>query len=195
MSEQHNATQIDEGWRKESAKAEHNATQIDEGWRRESAKPAHNATQIDEGWRQEQPNNVTTSTVNAFSKISDFQDAVGKLETLVATSGITYPIKKTLSREGGESAILLCSDRDGKDVVAKVYYDPENSAELSVSARKKVLEYMQTEEGKKYTLAVSDTGSVELSGCKYYFEIMPYCSKGDLSKCDAFTFDEILFMP
>lgn len=187
-----NATQIDEGWRVEGAKAGHNATQVDEGWRREEAKANHNATQVDEGWRQEQAMSSGSSTVNAFSNVSDFQVAVGKLTELRAFSGVTYPIKKTLSRDGGESAILLCVDRDGRDVVAKVYYDPENSAELSVSARKKVLEYMQTEEGKKYTLAVSDTGNVELGGCKYYFEIMPYCSQGDLSKCDAFSFEEIV---
>lgn len=101
-------------------------------------------------------------------------------------------MKKTISRTGGESIILLCSDSDGNDVAAKVYYEPVNGAGSSVSSRSLVLEYMRTEEGKKYTLAVTEIGLVEFGDSKYYFEIMPYCKSADLSVYREYSFDQIV---
>lgn len=143
--------------------------------------PAAKPTQIDDGWRKGaadmlDPTNVMNSaTANYFATLDSFKDAVEKLPELKSSTGNVYPVKKTISRAGGESIILLCADPDGNDVVSKVYYEPVNGAGSSISTRSRVLEYMGTEEGKRYTLAVSEIGLVEFSESKYYFEIMPYC--------------------
>lgn len=191
------STEVDEGWRAESAKKSHKATEIDEGWRVSNSTSGRKATVIDEGWRNaaaemlDPANIMNKATANHFSTLEEFQEAVAKLPTLISSTNNVYPVKKTISTAGGESIILLCSDPDGKDVVAKVYYEPVNSAGSSISARTRVLEYMGTEEGQKYTLAVSEIGLVEFGNSKYYFEITPFVVDGDISDDGAFSFDEI----
>lgn len=191
------ATQVDEGWRT-GAESGRKATEVDEGWRGGSATKGRQATQVDEGWRKEvadmlDPANVMNrATANHFKTIEDFKDTVEKLPELRSSVGNVYPVKKTISRAGGESIILLCADPDGNDVVAKVYFDPVNGASSSISTRSYVLEYMGTEEGKKYTLAVSEIGLVEFGESRYYFEIMPYCSSTDLSDDGAYSFDKLV---
>lgn len=191
------ATQVDEGWRA-SADGGRKATEVDDGWRGKSAGSGRQATQIDDGWRKGaadmlDPTNVMNSaTANYFATLDSFKDAVEKLPELKSSTGNIYPVKKTISRAGGESIILLCADPDGNDVVAKVYYEPVNGAGSSISTRSRVLEYMGTEEGKRYTLAVSEIGLVEFSESKYYFEIMPYCPNTDLSDDGAFSFERIV---
>ena len=168
------------------------------GWRGKAAGTGRQATQIDDGWRKGaadmlDPTNVMNSaTANYFATLDSFKDAVEKLPELKSSTGNVYPVKKTVSRAGGESIILLCADPDGNDVVAKVYYEPVNGAGSSISTRSRVLEYMGTEEGKRYTLAVSEIGLVEFSESKYYFEIMPYCPNTDLSDDGAFSFERIV---
>lgn len=189
------ATQVDEGWRAGTG-AVKKATEVDDGWRASEEK-GRQPTQIDEGWRSKvadmlNPANVISATANHFSSIDAFKDAVEKLTELRSSTGNIYSVKRTISRAGGESIILLCADQNGNDVVAKVYYEPVNGAGSSISTRSRVLEYMGTEEGKKYTLAVSEIGLVEFSESKYYFEIMPYCSNTDLSDDGAFSFDRIV---
>lgn len=191
------ATQVEEGWRAAAETPARNATQVDDGWRAAEA-PARRATQIDDGWRRSaadmlDPENVMNSaTANYFSTIDAFKDAVEKLTELKSAGGNIYTVKKTISRAGGESIILLCEAPDGSEVVAKVYYEPVNGAGSSISTRSRVLEYMGTEEGKKYTLAVSEIGLVEFSESRYYFEIMPYCPNTDLSDDGAFSFEKIV---
>lgn len=191
------ATQVDEGWRG-AADGGRKATEVDDGWRGKAAGTGRQATQIDDGWRKGaadmlDPTNVMNSaTANYFATLDSFKDAVEKLPELKSSTGNVYPVKKTISRAGGESIILLCADPDGNDVVAKVYYEPVNGAGSSISTRSRVLEYMGTEEGKRYTLAVSEIGLVEFSESKYYFEIMPYCPNTDLSDDGAFSFERIV---
>lgn len=191
------ATQVDEGWRG-AADGGRKATEVDDGWRGKSAGTGRQATQIDDGWRKGaadmlDPTNVMNSaTANYFATLDSFKDAVEKLPELKSSTGNVYPVKKTISRAGGESIILLCADPDGNDVVAKAYYEPVNGAGSSISTRSRVLEYMGTEEGKRYTLAVSEIGLVEFSESKYYFEIMPYCPNTDLSDDGAFSFERIV---
>lgn len=191
------ATQVDEGWRG-TADGGRKATEVDDGWRGKAAGTGRQATQIDDGWRKGaadmlDPTNVMNSaTANYFATLDSFKDAVEKLPELKSSTGNVYPVKKTISRAGGESIILLCADPDGNDVVAKVYYEPVNGAGSSISTRSRVLEYMGTEEGKRYTLAVSEIGLVEFSESKYYFEIMPYCPNTDLSDDGAFSFERIV---
>ena len=206
-------TQVDEGWRADSAATEHKATQadggwrtadsgkkateVDEGWRAGSTSSSRRATIIDEGWRNaaaemlDPTNLMNKATANHFATLEEFQEAVSKLPQLVSSTNNVYPVKKTISTTGGESIILLCSDPDGNDVVAKVYYEPVNSAGSSISARTRVLEYMGTAEGQKYTLAVSEIGLVEFGNSKYYFEITPFVTDGDISDVGALSFDEI----
>lgn len=191
------ATEVDEGWRGKATSGK-KATEVDEGWRNRASSNGRQATQVDEGWRKEisdtlDPTDVMSSaTANYFSTINEFKDAVEKLLELKSSNGNIYPIKKTISRAGGESIILMCSDPNGNDVVAKVYYEPVNGAGSSISTRSRVLEYMGTEEGKRYTLAVSDIGLVEFGNSKYYFEVMPYCATTDLSDDGAYSFDQIV---
>lgn len=209
-----NATQVDVSWRRESAKGARKATQVDDGWRGkdESGRRAtevdegwrthdsvgRQTTQVDIGWRKEiadtiDPENVMNSAnANYFATIEEFKDAVEKLSKLRSSSGNIYPVKKTISRAGGESIILLCSDPDGNNVVAKVYYEPINGVGSSISSRSHVLEYMGTEEGKKYTLAVTEIGIVEFDESRYYFEIMPYCTSTDLSDDGAYSFEQLV---
>lgn len=187
------ATEVDEGWR--GTNAGRKATEVDEGWR--GANSGRKATVVDEGWRNaaadmlDPANIMNSATANHFATLAAFQSAVAELPQLVSSTNCVYPVKKTLSTAGGESVILLCSDPDGRDVVAKVYYEPVNSAGSSISARTRVLEYMGTEDGQKYTLAVSEIGLVEFGGSKYYFEITPFVEGGDISTDGAFSFDEI----
>lgn len=191
------ATQVDDGWRA-GTEGGRKATEVDDGWRGKAAGSGRQATQIDDGWRKGaadmlDPTNVMNSaTANYFATLDSFKDAVEKLPELKSSTGNVYPVKKTISRAGGESIILLCADPDGNDVVAKVYYEPVNGAGSSISTRSRVLEYMGTEEGKRYTLAVSEIGLVEFSESKYYFEIMPYCPNTDLSDDGAFSFERIV---
>ena len=191
------ATQVDTGWRRESPADARKATQVDDGWR-ERNETGRRVTEVDEGWRKEiadtlNPEDVMNSaTANYFSSIDEFKDAVEKLSELKTSLGHVYPVKKTISRAGGESIILLCSDPDGNDVVAKVYYEPVKGKGSSISSRAHVLEYMGTEEGKKYTLAVTEIGVVEFGNSKYYFEIMPYCASTDLSDDGAYSFEQLV---
>lgn len=191
------ATQVDEGWRADSTSVEREATQVDEGWRAGEVSGSRKATVVDEGWRNtaadmlDPANIMNKATANHFATLKEFQSAVAKLPKLISSTNNVYPVKKTISTDGGESIILLCADPDGKDVVAKVYYEPVNSAGSSISARTRVLEYMGTEDGQKYTLAVSEIGLVEFGNSKYYFEITPFIADGDISDDGAFSFDEI----
>lgn len=189
------ATEVDEGRKTSSAASDHKATEVDEGWR--NANNGRKATVVDEGWRSavadmlDPANIMNKATANYFATLEEFQDAVEKLPQLTSSTNNVYPVKKTISKAGGESIILLCSDPNGKDVVAKVYYESVNSAGSSISARTRVLEYMGTEDGQKYTLAVSEIGLVEFGNSKYYFEITPFVEDGDISHDGAFSFDEI----
>lgn len=191
------ATQVDEGWRKNSSEGRV-ATEVDDGWRTKAPGNKRQATQVDDGWRKNvaemlDPENImNNATANHFSSIEAFKDAVEKLSELKSSLGNIYNVKKTISRAGGESIILLCADPYGNDVVAKVYYEPVNSAGSSISSRSRVLEYMGTDEGKTYTLAVSEIGLVEFFESKYYFEIMPYCDSTDLSDDGEYSFDKLV---
>ena len=135
------ATQVDKGWR-DDVLSGRKATEIDSGWRTDSNNnDGHQATQVDVGWRQETEdlmdleNIMNAATANYFSTIEEFKTAVEKIDTLKSSNGNVYSVKKTISRTGGESIILLCSDSDGNDVAAKVYYEPVNGAGSSVSSR------------------------------------------------------------
>ncbi len=189
-------TEVDEGWRK-TATEEGNATEVDAGWRENTSNPRQ-ATQVDAGWRQGiedvlDPAKVLNSvTQNNFSSIEDFKNAIEKISELKSVKECAYKVKATISRTGGESIVLLCSNESGDDVAAKVYYDPVNGSGSSISSRSTVLEYMGTEEGKKYTLAVTDFGIVEFGESRYFFEIMPYCTSTDLSDDGEYSFEEIV---
>ena len=214
------ATEADTGWRRERqdpTPQSRPATEADTGWRRErqdltpQSKPA---TEADTGWaagrdhiRQETQNEkwkhqaedllgeenlMYQAGANTFASIGAFRQALVKVSDLTGLSGKNYLIKKSLSESGGEAAVLLVSDPDGQDMVAKVYFRPVNGAGSSVEARMQVLAYMKTDEGKEYTLAVTDIGLIELKGGKYYFEIMPFCPDGDISDDGMFSFDQLV---
>lgn len=207
------ATQIDQGWRSQGNPPSRKATQIDPNWRNQGAiTPQKKATQVDPNWRAQKPTSVQKATQadpnwravaenvvnqadlsvqNPFMDIRSFQSAAAGLTELVAASGKHYRIKRTLSKEGGQSAILLCADPEGRDVVAKLFFGSVDGSPSAVAARTRVLEYMQSQEGKKYTLAVIDNGQTALAGGRCYFEITPYCREGDLSHEPPLPFEII----
>lgn len=161
------------------------ATQIDPGWR-DTSVSARKATEIDEGWR-------TNRIFEGYYETQDeFKDAIAKLVELKSGTGNTYKVKTTISKAGGESIILLCTDPGGEEVVAKVYYEPVISLESAISSRAAVLEYMKTEEGKRYTLAVTDYGVFNFGESKYYFEVMPYCESADISNGKHYSFEQLV---
>ena len=180
----------------EFEKKEKYPTIVDTGWRREDIFDASKTTIFDEGWRNRvnnilDPDNVEKkATSNYFPTISKFKEIVSQISQLKSEKNI-YIVKNTLSNQGGESVVLLCTSNNGKSVVAKIYYEPINSGTYNLSSRSKVLEYMSTEEGQKYTLAILDTGVIEFGTSKYYFEIMPYVADGDISDDGEFSFEEI----
>jgi len=192
------ATQVDEGWRSGKTGSKSRSTEVDKGWRSRSTQKTHKATEVDEGWRKEIANTLdpadimSKATANFFPTLDEFKNAVEKLPRLESSKGNIYPILNTISKTGGESIILECADSEGNNVVAKVYYEPVNGAGSSISTRSLVLEYMGTEEGQRYTLAVTDIGLVEFGGSKYYFEIMPYCPSTDMSDDGAYSFEQIV---
>lgn len=175
---------------------ERQPTIVDSGWRREDILDASKATIFDEGWRNRVNNNLDPENIenkaasNYFPTISQFKEAVLQLPQLKSEKK-TYLVKNKLSDEGGESVVLLCSATDEKEVAAKVYYEPINSENSFLSSRSKVLEYMSTEDGQKYTLAILDAGVLEFGSSKYYFEITPYIDDGDISDDGEFSFEEI----
>ena len=105
-------TQVDTGWRareKQATPPVRQETQVDAGWRAreaQAASSARQATQMDAGWRN--TGGADAPVANAYARIEDFQTAVGELPELVSSTGAVYSVKGTLSRAGGESAVLLC---------------------------------------------------------------------------------------
>ena len=190
-------TLIGEGWRTVTSPSGCKATEVEEGWREQGVNSGRKSTEVDEGWRNtaeniSDPVNIIQEAENHFATIDEFKKEIAKLSQLISITNNVYPVKKIISDKGGESVVLLCSDPDGNDVAAKVYYEPANGKGSSISTRTHILEYMRTEEGKKYTLAVSETGLVTFGKSKYYFEIMQYCPDADLSNKGAYSFDEIV---
>ncbi len=191
------ATQVDVSWRAKPKETAANATQVDTSWRTKPKKNDGNATQVEVNWRAKKydivglAKNMEASS-NYFPTLNNFKEVMGKVENLESSDGIVYKVKGTLSDAGGESAVLLCVDPDGNDVVAKVYYEPLNGSVFSADARARVHEYMRSDEGRQYTLAVLDIGVVEFGTSKYFFEIMPYCAEGDVSKDGQYSFDDLV---
>lgn len=191
------STQVDQGWRHSGAAQKSQFTQVDQGWR--NTMRAHsNATQVDHGWRfkvdkmADAANLIEKATANAFAELDDFKNAAGRTQRLECSDGEVFMVKRVLSTKGGESTILLCAAPDGRDVVAKVYFQQVNGNGTSIEARKHVLEYMDTEDGQLYTLAAENAGIVEIGGGSYYFEIFPYAKDGDLSRAPAMSFEQIV---
>ncbi len=192
-------TQVDVGWRaKHDAKTNEsgstgNATKVDSGWRAKG-----NATKIDAGWRARaaemlDPNSEENKArANHFLTLESFKDAMEKVTELTSANGNVYKVKGTLSKDGGEAIVLMCTDPDGNDAVAKLYHEAVNAANSAISNRTHVLDYMGTEEGQRYTLAVREIGFIEFGESKYYFEIMPYCKDGDVSDDGAFKFEDLV---
>ena len=208
-------TMEDKGWAPEAAGQGRKPTMEDEGWAPEAAGQGRKPTMEDEGWAPEAAGQgrvpvrvnsgrgrknaagidlaeiMSRADAKFFPDIDAFRAAVNGLQTLTSANGKVYSVERTLSTEGGESVILLCSDPAKEKVVAKVFFKPVKDSGSSIETRVRVLEYMRTEEGKRYTLAVSDIGLVEFGDSNYYFEIMPYCSTTDLSDDGAYSFSQI----
>ena len=169
------------------------ATEVDIDWQKRINRAIRQETEVDPDWfgKENHPKRDETDPGNpSYIELSAFQREAAKLAVLVSSSQTQYFVKQTLSRTGGESAILLCSDKDGKSVVAKLFNEPVDLSKSS--ARSKILDYMQTEEGKNYTLVVQDTGYAKLGGGNYYFEIVPYCKNGDLTSEGKLSFEELV---
>jgi predicted lactoylglutathione lyase len=141
-------------------------------------------------------NSVDCRTVtynNDFDDKKSFCNALSNITELTSESRKNYTVKEKLSDEGGESLVLLCISPNGEDVVSKIYYETREAGSQAIdkAALNRVLEYMKTEDGQKYTLVVIDNGYVSYNNSRFYFEITPYCTNGDMSTDKALSFDEI----
>lgn len=197
-SSRNNPTKGDTNWRVSESGNPRKATKGDSNWRCDFSVLKVNATKGDSNWRKKMDEMIgpkavlSGATVNVFANLEDLKKAICNLKSLESMEHRTFTVKAPISTDGGEAVVLLCSAPDGVDVAAKIYYEPVSASNTSIEARLRVLDYMATEEGKKYTLAVTEIGLVEIERGKYYFEIMPYCSERDLSFAGDLTFDEIV---
>lgn len=190
-------TQVDRNWRQRSwtndiMKTENSSrqlftgvsspvTQVDRNWRNPvKTENKAGATKVEIGWR-DRPSN--------YSDIHEFQKAAAAL-TNIRSGRKSYSVERPLSDKGGESAVLLCRDETENTVVTKIFSDFSKSESI-IKSRAPILDYMKTEDGKKYTLAVIDTGYVSIGGRDYYFEVTPFCPEGDLSG-KSFTVEELI---
>ena len=204
-------TEADPDWRKKQGGGLREHTEADPDWRKKQNGGLQEHTQADPGWQRtpgssssgSQPGTAPGSgsgmedimnraTGSRTATLDEFKDSAGNIPCLISATRQKYPVKGVLSRKGGESLVLLCSAPNGKDVAAKVYYKSVNSYGSTSAARAQVLRYMATEDGKKYTLAVSDIGLVNIGSDCHYFEIIPYCPDGDLNDGTVFSFDQMV---
>ena len=125
---------------------------------------------------------MTKATAKTFKNIALFKRAAENISELCSANGVIYKKDAVINSTGGESVVLKCSTENGVECAAKIYYSSVDSGASSIKARKRTLEFMRTDTGKKYTLAVQDVGVVELNGGNYYFEITEYISDGDVLK-------------
>ena len=86
-----------------------------------------------------------------------------------------------LTYNTGEATLYIC-EHDGESVVAKVYHE-------DIKPKDKVIDEIRSIHSK-YVIPTLEHGLHERTN--RYFEIMPYYSKGDLTKQKDFTIDFIL---
>lgn len=202
-------TQVDTGWKTAENKTIEK-TRVDTGWKTAENKSIEK-TQVDTGWRQGQKTmnvpepELLTDTIDmsdvvkvmerveadSCASFEEFREEVSGLKQLQSCSKKRYTVSPIMPESGGEAVILFCKDEKNADIVAKVYYQKVKSQGSSISARKRVLDYMATEEGQKYTVPVLEIGLVPLKGRLYYFEIMPYIPGGNIAHKGCFSFEEI----
>ena len=166
-----NATKLDHGWRD---KANSPATVLDIDWRRKEVPTPRsvdqNATVVDRSWRTRQ---------TTYTSVEDVKRLAADLKT-IAAGNHEYFVDYPLTDKGGESAILFCHNEDGDHFIAKLFLDYTRSESI-IKSRNSILEYMKSAEGMEYTLAVVDSGYVQIAETSFYFEITPFCPEGDLS--------------
>ena len=212
-------TVVDQGWRAAQESANEpvgGETVVDQGWRAEqeteSSGKDDDKTSIDKGWSGAPKANAVIpekqaivgkalelmtdeelmeSATGSFRDIKTFRAEVEKLTELVSKTGKKFKVLRPLNKAGGEAALLRCIDENSRDVVAKVFYRSVSGPGSSIEARAKVLAYMATEEGQRYTLPVEDIGLVFIGEGRFYFEIMPFCPDGDMSSAPPLTFKQI----
>lgn len=191
-------TTVAEPYWRENADVGRSTTTADSGWREKMAS-GRQATVGDAGWRkagisdgtkiESVLGSVTSNAIlNKESMIADME----KITEFVSSEGNKYVVTGILSKEGGEALIFLCDAPTGEKVVAKLYYGLAASKGAQSAARKMVFDYMQTEEGRMYTVPVEEYGLTQIQDGKFYFEIMPFCPEGDLFSLGELSFDEIV---
>lgn len=137
----------------------------------------------------------SSESITKFSNLKIFKNAAAGLTELSSGAGKKYKVKGTLSRDGGQAALLLCSDMDGHDVVAKIYYEDANSSSTAYMAKGKLYQYLDNEPDQHYLLPVLDLGVIRFAGqpSPYFFEILPFCPDGNLEDSHrAFSYAELL---
>ena len=201
-----NATMVDSSWDgNDSANAampgssqKSNATMVDSNWEGNSNRGS-NATLADPDWNDSIQNFYQPAGNlgggNPFGSKKEFREEVSGLSFFLSHAGARYEVKGLLlseeeQEETGESCLFKCTDARGTVVVSKVFYNPVNNA--FKESRKDILNYMATDDGKKYTLAVFDYGTIKVRDTEYYFEMTPNVEKGDISKEPPFTFEKVV---
>ena len=201
-----NATMVDSNWdgnnsanvTKPGTGQQSNATMVDSNWDGNNNRKS-NATISDPNWNDSIQNLYQPAGNlgggNPFTSKKEFRSEVAKIDYFVSHLGIKYEVKGLLlseeeQEEIGESCLFKCTDTTGNVVVSKVFYNPVNS--VFMESRKDILNYMATDDGKKYTLAVFDYGKIKIRDTAFYFEITRSVENRDISKEPPFSFDKVV---
>lgn len=145
-----------------------------------------------EGVSKEESNATVLSenyhgTVSKKEKFNNFRSLCGRMIT--TEKGMVIKIQEIISEAGGEAIIYLGRSTYNNRYVVKLYTSPPTDE--SEKRRNEIIRYMQTTEGKKYTLPILDGGFCEKDGYSYRYDVMMYCEKGDLSNYKSYSFDEM----
>lgn len=128
-----------------------------------------------------------------FEDINELANAIKHVGKIKSLEGKEYVYLRNLSVEGGEGAVVVCMDEMGREVVAKVYMDVDQSNSVSMERRIKIVDFTRTEGAGKFVLPIIDIGLVELKeNTKNYFEIQPLCKEGDILSKGKYSYAEIV---
>ena len=144
------------------------------------------STQFDAGFRR------NSNGIGGSLSLPEFKEAISKIHELRSSQGYVYTVKGVICDNCGESVILLCSDPNGKDVAAKIYNKDRGYNYALNETEAAVVDYMHTEDGKKYSLSVIEVGILDLGASTHRFDIMPYYPDADMSLVTRCSFDKLV---
>ena len=138
---------------------------------------------------QMEGNNINQSGSRLLYSEVHFTDDAGLKYTILGSAPV--------STDTGEAQIYRCKNEDGTgDYVAKILVTlrPDSSPK-KLKTRKKVIEFLDKYSASpdSHILPLIGHGIIEINGGKYFVDVYPYCSGGDLgSKVGEFTLAKLV---